>query len=177
MAKIKVYRCGHSGLYFPGDYAEKWGMFYGRGLGPTPVSECLNTQGGDFDPQRVSMNKHLAPTSEWMLPVGETYAPVEMLMVPEEELESAQEQFSIKQIFRQVAPGQYELVDEKKVAIGPEHPEFERGNRMICRYDDPEHRRIRNVIREKQKKSPDWAKLQALIGGYTYGAPERKAWA
>jgi hypothetical protein len=41
MAKVWAYRCARTGLYYPGDYAEQWGRKYGKGLGPTPVSEAL----------------------------------------------------------------------------------------------------------------------------------------
>lgn len=175
--KIKVYQCGHSGLFLPGDYVENWGKWYGRGLGPTPVSECLNTSYGSFRPDQVALVQTVVRPEEWMLPVAESYAPVEFEHVTEEELEAPLEQFTTQQYFRQVSEGQYELVDEKKVAMKPGHPDYKLGNRMICRYDDPRRVRIHALIRAKQQKHPEWAALQALIGGHTYGSDERKVWA
>jgi len=43
MAKVKAFRCARTGLYYPPDYVENWGLKYGRGLGPQAVSEaCVN---------------------------------------------------------------------------------------------------------------------------------------
>lgn len=41
-----VFRCGHSGLYYDGSYVRQWGKDFGIGLGPSPVSEALNS---DYD--------------------------------------------------------------------------------------------------------------------------------
>lgn len=41
--KIVLFQCEGTGLYFPGDYLEMWGRKYGLGLGPKPISECLET--------------------------------------------------------------------------------------------------------------------------------------
>jgi len=39
-----AYMCAHSGLYYPESYVKNWGIDgNGVGLGPDPVSECLNT--------------------------------------------------------------------------------------------------------------------------------------
>lgn len=38
-----VFRCSHSGLFFPSDYISQWGRKYGIGLGKEVVSECLDT--------------------------------------------------------------------------------------------------------------------------------------
>lgn len=40
---VPAFRCGHSGLWYPGDYVKNWGRKYGIGLGPTPVSEVLDS--------------------------------------------------------------------------------------------------------------------------------------
>ena len=39
--KRKAFRCSRTGVLFPADYVEMWGVKYGRGLGPVPVSEAL----------------------------------------------------------------------------------------------------------------------------------------
>jgi hypothetical protein len=41
MATVKAYRCNRTGLMFPADYVEQWGIKYGIGLGCKPVSEAL----------------------------------------------------------------------------------------------------------------------------------------
>lgn len=41
MATVKAYRCNRTGLMFPADYVDQWGIKYGIGLGSKPVSEAL----------------------------------------------------------------------------------------------------------------------------------------
>lgn len=41
---MKAFRCAWTGLYYPADYFKEWGRLYGIGLGPTPVSEALNSR-------------------------------------------------------------------------------------------------------------------------------------
>lgn len=36
-----VYVCARTGLAYPPDYVEQWGIKYGVGFGPTPISESL----------------------------------------------------------------------------------------------------------------------------------------
>lgn len=35
---MKAFQCAHSGLLYPADYIKQWGMKYGQGMGPDPVS-------------------------------------------------------------------------------------------------------------------------------------------
>lgn len=178
MAKIKVYQCQHSGLFLPGDYIENWGKWYGRGLGIKPVSECLNTNYGSFDPRQVMLVNTQVPPEQWMLPVGETYADISLEYVTEEQMEAPLEQWVNQEAFEAVEnnPDQFRLV-KRRIAVTPDHPAYIRGNRMICRCDDVKRKRIDVAIRKNQKEHPEWAALQALIGGLTYGSEERKVWA
>lgn len=58
---MKAYRCTRTGLLFPPDYMEQWGINgIGLGLGPRPVSEALiNTLAGPsakLTPDRAGKN-------------------------------------------------------------------------------------------------------------------------
>lgn len=50
---VMVFRCGESGLLYPGDYIRQWGRLYGIGLGPHPVSESLQSE-YEVDPPRIT---------------------------------------------------------------------------------------------------------------------------
>lgn len=41
---VVAFQCGHSGMLYPADYLKEWGKKYGIGLGPEPVSECLDSE-------------------------------------------------------------------------------------------------------------------------------------
>lgn len=41
---VMAFQCGESGLYYPPDYVKNWGKLYGIGLGPSPVSESLQSE-------------------------------------------------------------------------------------------------------------------------------------
>ncbi len=41
---MKAFQCMRTGIYFPEDYVEMWGIKYGVGLGSVPVSEALVNQ-------------------------------------------------------------------------------------------------------------------------------------
>lgn len=41
MPLVERFRCSRTGVTFPSDYIEQWGIKYGHGLGPVPVSEAL----------------------------------------------------------------------------------------------------------------------------------------
>lgn len=82
MAKVKAFRCSHSGKYYPHDYAKEWGRKYGIGLGPVPVSECLDTIEG----QPIVESSDDEATL--MRPVGVTCAQVDFVEVEESEYEA-----------------------------------------------------------------------------------------
>ncbi len=75
-----AYRCRHTGLYFPDDYVKEWGKKYGIGMGPRPVSECLDTH--------YECPKAPCHTGEEMHPVGVCYADVDLVDVAPEEFAS-----------------------------------------------------------------------------------------
>lgn len=83
MPLIKVFKCAHSGKYLPNDYVEQWGIKYGHGLGPKPVSECLDTQYG-MAPQFQNIVYNEAK-DKMMFPFTHSCAPIEIAWVEEEE--------------------------------------------------------------------------------------------
>jgi len=85
--KTLAFRCAHSGLYFPPTYIKDWGRVTGIGLGPEPVSECLDTvyDGVTFPPMdRVRDVEALAR------PHVVTMAQLDLAAVPVEEFQAAQ---------------------------------------------------------------------------------------
>lgn len=76
-----VFRCAHSGLFFPIDYLKMWGMDYGIGLGPTPVSEVLDTDYSVAIDTRPSVNRE-----NIMHPVQVTRAQVDLYYAHQSEL-------------------------------------------------------------------------------------------
>ena len=80
---MKAYRCSQSGLLLPPDYKKNWGIYYGHGLGPEPVSECLNSNmRANIDLRRAQYN---VPPEEYMFPFHITRASVSLVDVSEEE--------------------------------------------------------------------------------------------
>lgn len=73
-----VFQCGHSGLYFPRDYLNQWGRKYGIGLGPTPCSECLDTE-YELDPPPIT--PQIRDISQIAHPVYVTKAQVDFDLV------------------------------------------------------------------------------------------------
>lgn len=73
-----VFRCSRTGLYYPSDYVENWGLKYGRGLGPTPVSEAVVNQYN----RKISIGKYGKMV---MHPIGYCYAQVDAMEISEEE--------------------------------------------------------------------------------------------
>lgn len=82
---VPAFRCGHSGLYFPGDYLKEWGRKYGIGLGPTPVSEVLDSR-YDCAPPKVTAN--IRSLDQIMHPLAHTFAQVDMELVLPEQLDA-----------------------------------------------------------------------------------------
>lgn len=76
---MKAYKCAHSGLLYPEAYVKEWGRNgHGVGLGPVPVSECLDT---DYL-AALAVPQHQADQA--MHPVGFTRA----MLVPVEVTEA-----------------------------------------------------------------------------------------
>lgn len=78
---VMAYRCSHSGLYYPANYIKQWGKTTGIGLGPEPVSECLDT---NYEGQIMPLEK-VRSLSQLSLPVNTTKAQVDLCNVPEDE--------------------------------------------------------------------------------------------
>lgn len=79
---MRAFQCLHSGLYFPADYYKNWGITYGIGLGPEPVSEILDTT------YHLPKAEAFQPGSEiFMHPMGITHGTVQMVEISEEEYE------------------------------------------------------------------------------------------
>lgn len=76
---LPAFRCGHSGLWLPGDYVKEWGRLYGVGLGPTPVSEVLNSL---YDVAPPAITPDLRRIEQVMHPVQVSMAQVDFDMVP-----------------------------------------------------------------------------------------------
>lgn len=79
---MKAYMCAHSGMLYSEEYFKEWGRNgHGVGLGPVPVSECLDS---DYNaPMAVP-----ASADQAMHPVGYTRAPLIPVEVTEEEFKS-----------------------------------------------------------------------------------------
>lgn len=82
---MKVFRCSHSGLLLPPDYAKEWGRKYGVGLGPNVVSECVDTHYWR-DPPHWSQ-RGIRSVEQIMHPVCPTYAQVDLIDHPAEKWE------------------------------------------------------------------------------------------
>lgn len=83
-APVKVaFRCSHSGLFFPSDYAKEWGRKYGIGLGSQVVSESLDS---DYSTQPQGPNTiRVRNVLQLMHPVQTSQAQVDFVVVPEAE--------------------------------------------------------------------------------------------
>lgn len=79
---IPAFRCSHSGLLLPVDYIKEWGRKYGIGLGPSPVSEVLNS---DYD-SKPAKPKKFRHVDQIMHPVGNSFAQVDFDLFDPEEL-------------------------------------------------------------------------------------------
>lgn len=80
---MKAYRCTHSGLLLPPDYKQNWGIYYGHGLGPVPVSECLDSDmRANIDLTRAD---YTDSPDNFMFPFHHSCAPIEAVDVTEEE--------------------------------------------------------------------------------------------
>lgn len=73
---MKAFRCSRTGVMFPDDYVEQWGVKYGIGLGPVPVSEALVN---DYHRNVVG------DSDSGMHPLAVSRAQVDLIDVSEEE--------------------------------------------------------------------------------------------
>lgn len=75
---VPAFVCNHSGLFLPGDYVKEWGRKYGIGLGPSPVSEVLDT---DYETDAPDITPQIRSIDQIMHPVGPCFAQVDLLMI------------------------------------------------------------------------------------------------
>lgn len=73
-----AFQCGHSGLYFRGNYLREWGKTVGIGQGPSPVSEVLDT---DYDGNLPALSGEIKRIEQIMYPMGFTNAQVDACLV------------------------------------------------------------------------------------------------
>lgn len=82
---VPAFRCGHSRMFFPGDYVKEWGRKYGWGLGGSPVSECLDS---DYEAAPPPITPETRSLELIMHPVEVTKAQVDLVLVTPEEFEA-----------------------------------------------------------------------------------------
>lgn len=75
---VPAFQCGHSGLYFPGNYVKEWGKLYGVGLGMAPVSEVLDS---DYDQAPPEITPDIRRIEQIMHPARVSFAQVDFVMV------------------------------------------------------------------------------------------------
>lgn len=75
---VPAFVCNHSGLFLPGDYVKEWGRKYGIGLGPSPVSEVLDS---DYETDAPDITPQIRSIEQIMHPVGPCFAQVDLLMI------------------------------------------------------------------------------------------------
>jgi len=108
---LPVFRCAHSGLYYPADYVKQWGVKYGIGLGSMPVSECLDTHYGFPIPKSQSVSN----VTQIMHPVGVTRSQLDFVLVAKSDYEKNVPVLDIEDAFLQKRAG----IILKKQLINP----------------------------------------------------------
>jgi len=83
---VPAFRCNHSGLLLPGDYVKQWGRKYGIGLGPSPVSEVLDT---DYETDAPDITPQIRSIEQIMHPVGPCFSQVDLVMVAPGEMQAS----------------------------------------------------------------------------------------
>jgi len=69
-------------LFYPGDYAKNYGRKYGIGLGPDPVSECLDSE---YDTAPPAITPEIRRIEQIMFPVRNSKAQLDLMLVSPEE--------------------------------------------------------------------------------------------
>jgi len=77
--KVMAFQCGDSRLFFPADYLREWGRKYGIGLGPTPVSETLQS---DYDIAPPPITADIRSMDQIMHPIRVSCSQVDLILVP-----------------------------------------------------------------------------------------------
>lgn len=79
---LPAFRCGHSGLLYPPDYAKEWGRLYGIGLGPDVCSEALDS---DYDTAPPEVDSSIKRITQIMHGMRVTKAQMDLVSVTPEE--------------------------------------------------------------------------------------------
>ena len=82
---MRAYRCAASGLYYPEDYMSEWGIKYGIGLGPTPVSETWQSE---YNLAPPAITPGIRQISQIMHPCYVCKAQLDLVEVTEQEFEA-----------------------------------------------------------------------------------------
>lgn len=77
---MKAFQCAHSGLLYPGDYIKGWGIKYGRGMGPEPVSMVYDSMYG-VNPSIPGDARNRRPNINILHPVKVCRAQVDLVEV------------------------------------------------------------------------------------------------
>lgn len=75
---VLAFQCSHSGLYYPADYVRLWGRLYGIGLGPSPVSESLDSL---YYTEPPPITEAIRSIEQIMHPVGNSFAQLDYMLV------------------------------------------------------------------------------------------------
>jgi hypothetical protein len=81
---VWAFRCGHSKLLYPSDYAKEWGRLYGIGLGPDVCSEALDSE---YMQDLPSMGDQVRRITQIMHPMHVTRAQMDLVSVTPQEWE------------------------------------------------------------------------------------------
>jgi len=75
---VMAFRCGESGLLYPGNYVKDWGKQYGIGLGPHPVSESLQSE---YEVAPPAITPEIQSIEQIMHPLRSSGAQMDMVLV------------------------------------------------------------------------------------------------
>jgi len=75
---VMAFVCGESGLLYPADYVKNWGKLYGIGLGPSPVSESLQSE---YDVAPPALTPEIQTLEQIMHPLRSSCAQMDTALV------------------------------------------------------------------------------------------------
>jgi hypothetical protein len=75
---VMAFVCGESGLLYPADYVKNWGKLYGIGLGPSPVSESLQSE---YDVAPPALTSEIQTLEQIMHPLRSSCAQMDTALV------------------------------------------------------------------------------------------------
>lgn len=123
---VPAFRCGHSQLLYPGDYLKQWGKLYGIGLGPTPVSEALDS---DYDTELPAVDRSTKRLTQIMHGLTVCKSQMDFVLVRPEELEYSGTVLALgDEDYDQRAPILLERQLKRSQALKVLYAEFEKRN-------------------------------------------------